>query len=801
MEKLRKTIAALESRLKRIEDERGQLIQALHALKHNLSDLEGRAAQPSFSTPSIEEQSSMAEKIKLFRGLFRGREDVYPKFWESKKNGKKGYSPVCEREWIKGVCRKPAIKCGECKNRKFSPLTDEVMRRHLLGAITIGVYAMLEDETCYFLAIDFDKEHWQDDAKAFRDTCREKNIPALLERSRSGNGGHVWILFSEPVASSLARQMGSLLITETMSNRSELEMRSYDRLFPNQDTMPKGGFGSLIALPLQKLPMVKGNSLFLDENLKPYPDQWAYLAGVRKMSLPEVRSLVDGTLENHDNIEIAVGEADEETKPWAKTPTSRQEIKRLSGKMPSTLNIILANRVYIKKDDLPPSLFTALKRLAAFQNPEFYKKQSLRLYTGKTTRVICCAEMIDNYLAIPRGCLERLTRICSVNDISLNVQEERFAGNKVDLGFQGELTEVQREVSKDLLNYETGVCVAPPGLGKTVIGIQMIAARAVNTLVLVHRKPLLEQWRAQISAFLGLGHDEIGQIGGGKDKATNVIDVAMLQSLNKKEGVDPRIKNYGQIIVDECHHIAAFSFEKVMMEAQAKYVVGLTATPYRRDGHQPIITMQCGPVRHKITSLREMAATSFSLSPRMITRTTDFFCPWSDEDKIHKLWPLLVVDEARNKMIIDDILKALEERRSPIVLTERKKHLEILKGALGGSVKNLIVLHGGMKSKNRKEMVARLKEIPAGEERLIIATGQYIGEGFDDPRLDTLFLTMPVSFRGKIVQYAGRLNRLYEGKKETRIYDYKDVHLPILLRMYEKRLRQYKKLGYEEIKP
>ncbi|MBI4681273.1 MAG: DEAD/DEAH box helicase family protein, partial [Nitrospirae bacterium] len=735
------------------------------------------------------------KKIALFRSLFRGREDIYPRLWTSKKTGNKGYSPVCENEWISGICKKPIVKCGDCDNRKFSSLTDDVICRHLDGNITIGIYPMLQGETCYFLAIDFDKQCWQDDVKAFLNTCKQKNIPASLERSQSGNGGHIWIFFSEPIPAVLVRQMGSFLITETMANRHELDMKSYDRLFPNQDTMPKGGFGNLIALPLQKIPMGKGNSVFLDENLIPFPDQWAYLLNVRKRSFDEVHSFVKEAIKTKDIMGISIGQTDEDVKPWEKSLSNNQKFEKLTCKLPLEIHIVLANRIYIKKDGLPSQLLNKVKRLAAFQNPEFYKKQSMRLSTALTPRVICCAEIIGDYMTIPRGCLEDFAELCSVNNISLNVQDKRFDGNKAEFNFYGELNENQDKVYKKLLEYEAGIFVAPPGIGKTVVAIRLIAARKVNTLILVHRKPLLEQWRAQIASFLRLPIAQIGQIGGGKDKSTNIVDVAMLQSLGKQDGVDSRIKNYGQIIIDECHHISAFSFERVMMEANARYVTGLTATPYRRDGHQPIIIMQCGPIRYKITAQKN---TKSSLNHKLMTRATDFLCSWSDKDNIHNLWPSLITDEKRNQMIFNDVIEALEEKRSPIVLTERKEHLEILKKKLEKFVKHIIVLHGGMKAGIRKEMIAKLAEIPDTEERLILATGQYIGEGFDDPRLDTLFLVMPFSFKGKIIQYAGRLHRLHPKKTEIRIYDYVDVNIPVLLRMYKKRFNTYKALGYFE---
>ena len=788
-------ISSIKRRMNEIDAEREQLVQELKALQLSLVDIENS----SFSSrpASVTARSSADKKIGVFRNLFRGREDVYPKLWTSKKTGAVGYSPVCENEWLRGVCEKPSVKCGECSNRKLLPLSDDVVRRHLEGYITIGVYPMLEDETCYFHSVDFDRQNWQDDARAFLTSCRNNNIPASLERSRSGNGGHIWIFFSEPVSAFLARQLGTYLITATMSQRHDLDMKSYDRLFPNQDTLPKGGFGNLIALPLQKAPMEKGNSIFLDENLIPYSDQWAYLSEVKKMSLKDIKSFLEQVTRGKDVMDIRISQTDEEVKPWEKASSDSLTFEKLTCKLPSAINAVLANRIYINKDGLPSPLLNKIKRLAAFQNPEFYKKQSMRLSTALTPRVICCAEELQNYITIPRGCAKNLSEFCSVNQITLNIQDKRIPGNDVQFMFAGNLTETQEKACRELLKYESGTFVAPPGIGKTVIGIRLIAARGVNTLVLVHRKPLLEQWRTQISAFLNIPTGSIGQIGGGKNKATNSIDVAMIQSIDKKEEVDSRIRNYGQIIVDECHHVSAFSFERVMMEANAKYIIGLTATPYRRDGHQPIITMQCGPIRHKVTTRKD--ATDSLLKYRLMMRTTSFAYPWSDGHNIQSLWQPLIMDENRNHMICEDILNSLEEKRSPIVLTERKEHLELLKQKLEKFVKHIIVLHGGMRAGTRKEMLSKLESIPDTEERLILATGQYIGEGFDDPRLDTLFIAMPFSFKGKMVQYAGRLHRLYQGKTEVRIYDYVDENIPVLMKMYKRRLKAYKALGYNQL--
>ena len=785
-------INRLKSRLEEINNEREQILQDLEKLQDELRSIESLDIL-TVSPITVNAQSTIKEKISLFRTLFKGRDDIYPRLWISKKTGAKGYSPVCENEWITSICKKPVVKCSDCNNRKFSQLSDDVIQKHLNGNVTIGIYPLLQDESCCFLAIDFDKKAWKDDVKAFMATCKQNNILAYLERSRSGNGGHIWIFFSEPIPAGLARQMGTFLITETMNQRHQLDMRSYDRFFPNQDTLPKGGFGNLIALPLQKIPMGNGNSVFVDEKFVPYADQWAYLSCVKRMTLNEIKSFVDEVTKIKDILGIRTSQDGEETKPWERILSYKKSFKKLSCKLPEKISVVLANRLYIKKEGLPSQLLTQIKRLAAFQNPEFYKKQSMRFSTAMTPRIICCAEYIEDYLSIPRGCLDDLKSLLSENKILLEVKDERFDGNHCNFNFKGELSEDQDKVFNKLLKNEIGTFVAPPGIGKTIIGIRLIAERKTNTLVLVHRKPLLEQWRTQIASFLGIPMTEIGQIGGGKDKSTNVVDVAMLQSLCRRGEVDIRIKNYGHIIVDECHHISAVSFERVMMEANARYIIGLTATPYRRDGHQPIIIMQCGPVRYKIRLQTDDEA---PFSQKLIIRFTNFSCTWSDEDTIHNIWPLLITDEERNQMICNDVMENLQEKRSPIILTERKEHLEILRQKLQDSVQHLVVLQGGMKAGIRKEMIAKLTNVPDDEARLILATGPYIGEGFDDPRLDTLFLAMPFSFKGKIVQYAGRLHRNYKGKTEIRIYDYVDSNMPVLQRMHKRRLKAYKALGY-----
>jgi superfamily II DNA or RNA helicase len=438
-----------------------------------------------------------------------------------------------------------------------------------------------------------------------------------------------------------------------------------------------------------------------------------------------------------------------------------------------------------------------IKRLAAFQNPEFFKKQKMRLSTHNTPRVIACFEELPGHVALPRGCRDALQSLLDEYGIALHLDDKRSVGTPTAFSFHGILSDIQQQTVDELMLHDIGVFVAPPGSGKTVVGAWLAAARNCSTLILVHRKPLLDQWVAQLSRFLDLSPKEIGTIGSGKIKANGILDVAMMQSLISKDKVADLVANYGQIIVDECHHLPAFSFERVLGEVKAKYVVGLTATPYRRDGHQPIIHLQCGPTRFLLN--RKQQATDEDFTRRLILRETGFSL--SDTDSgitIQEIYPRLTADRKRNHLILGDIKQSLAEGRSPILLTERKDHLKYLAGELRDTVKHLVVLHGGMGVKQRRKVMEHLASIPDDEERLILATGRYIGEGFDDARLDTLFLALPFSWKGMLVQYAGRLHRLHPGKVEVQVYDYVDSSVPMLAKMHEKRMKGFKTMGYEQ---
>ncbi len=799
-ENLLQTIAQEQSRLARLKAEQASVRDRLTALQAELDSL-GTEPEVRVHSPLAVEAlipRTSVEKIKLFRSLFRGREEVFPIRFMSKKAGKPGYAPACRNKFVQGVCELPKVKCGQCPTQAFRPFDDDAVLGHLTGRHIMGVYPLLDDETCWFLAADFDKRSWTDDVRAFIETCRRVGLPATVERSRSGNGAHVWFFFSAPVSASIARRMGCYLITETMSRRYQLSMDSYDRLFPSQDTMPRGGFGNLIALPFQHEPRQRQNSVFLDDQMEPYPDnqQWAYLASVPRIDPSTVDLIAREATRQGSVVGVQRAEtADEEdVAPWARLPSRRPTPVVITEPLPPKAHAVLAQKLFVEKAGLPSPLINQIKRLAAFQNPEFYKKQSMRLSTVTTPRVIACAEDLPRYVGLPRGCQVEVEALLRQYSVSLEVEDQRVTGEPLGVRFHGKLAPAQQKAVRALLDHDIGVFVAPPGIGKTVVGTYILAERDCSTLIIVHRQPLLDQWVAQLALFLGIDAKEIGQIRAGKKAGNGRLDVAMIQSLVRKEKVQDVVANYGQVIVDECHHLPAVSFERVLAEVKARYVVGLTATPQRRDGHHPITEMQLGPVRFTIDPRNQTAQRPFT--QKLVVRETDFKTPSEGTPNIQSLYALLAANERRNRLILDDVIQALEQGHSPILLTERKDHLGYLASRLEKFARHLIVLQGGMGAKERREVKERLAAIPNHEERLVLATGRYIGEGFDDARLDTFFLALPVSWKGTLIQYTGRLHRLHPGKTEVRIFDYVDSDVPMLLRMFKKRLRGYRAIGY-----
>ena len=742
---------------------------------------------PSYGAENGSKNSAPSEKIALFRGLFHGRADVYAVRWESTK-GKAGYAPACGNEWKPGICRKPSVKCAACDRRLLLPLTDQVLYDHLTGKCTVGVYPLLSDDTCRFLAIDFDGDDWREDARAFIQSGMELNVPAALEISRSGRGAHVWIFFSEPVPARQARQLGSALISHTCTRTRQLELSSYDRLFPNQDTLPKGGFGNLIALPLQKKARGRKCSVFVNESFEPFDDQWAFLASVSSMKTDELEKAIQRAIPDGHPLDVAFVEEEDEREPWKKRPAPSDKI---SGPLPESLKLVLANQIFIEKADLPQPLANRLIRLAAFQNPEFYKAQAMRLPVWDKPRIIECAENFPNHIGLPRGCLDAVLDLLAQNKVKVELLDERQPGICISVDFRGNLRTEQSAALKTMLLQETGVLCAPTAFGKTVTAAALIAKRSVSTLILVHRIELLKQWRDRLNVFLDIPKGEMGVMGGGKWEPSYHIDIAAMQSLLRRENLAEMLDHFGQIIVDECHHVSAFSFESILKQAKARFVVGLTATPVRRDGHQPIIFMQCGPIRHS-ASRSETALTCLEVWPRMLE--APLIEPEAD---IQEVFHVLFTNVSRNRQIVADIVNAYQEGRKIIVLTARTEHLSLLREMLGDRVEPCYVLHGRIPKKQRADILDNLKGLKDSTAFVLLATGSLIGGGFDHPPLDTLVLAMPISWKGTLQQYAGRLHREHAGKQDVRIYDYVEHDHPQLNRMWEKRLRGYRNMGYE----
>lgn len=753
------------------------------------------------------------ERIELFRSLFRGREDVFARRWYSKVTNKSGYQPVCVNEWRRGLCDKKAIKCAECPNRNFLSLGYDDVCRHLIGndengCDVVGIYAIMSDNNCAFLCTDFDdkscKHRYKDDVLAFVGVCRDWNIPYSIERSRSGNGAHVWIFFNAVVPAYKARRLGNAILTEAMSRDGRMAFDSYDRFFPNQDRMPEGGFGNLVALPLQGKARKDLNSVFVDDEFFAYRDQWAYLAQVQKIE----EQKVDVILQNHIHEDLGVLSTSSESKPWV-TPIP-QNIN--SADFTKAITITVADKIYIPLNSVSAKVLNHIKRIAAFRNPEFYKKQAMRMSTYGIPRIISCFDITDDYLAMPRGCKEAIMKLLDSNGAKYTIVDETNHGKAVAVTFLGTEREEQLDAIESLLPFDNGVLHATTAFGKTVTAASLTARRKVNTLILVHSKALLTQWHERLSEFLDIDYKEpepvkkrgrrkafspIGCLDSTTNTVHGVIDIALLQSCFEDGEVKSFVQDYGMVIVDECHHVSSITFEKVLKSVKAQYVHGLTATPIRKDGQQPIIFMQCGPIRFSADSKSQIQKQSFRRY--LIPRFTSYRSITDDKQSFPALQKSLAADEVRNSLIVDDVRKTLESGRTPIVLTGIKQHVHLLAERLKSYANNVIQLTGTCTAKEKREALQRLQEIPADEPLVIVATGQYVGEGFDYPRLDTLFLALPISWKGRLEQYAGRLHRENDGKKDVRIYDYIDIHEPVCDNMYHNRLRAYAAIGYQTV--
>lgn len=742
--------------------------------------------------------SSKEDKIKLYLSLFRGREDVCAKRWRNKP----GYSPYCFNDFKEGICNKPKVKCSECKNSSFAPLDEERIEGHLLGKYVLGIYPMKKNDTCYFLAMDFDEATWKIDIQAVLGICRRNQIPAYTERSRSGNGGHVWFFFENEVKASSARKFGMSILSMAMKECGSINFTSYDRLFPSQDFLQKEGYGNLIALPLQKEAREEGNSVFVDDNFLAIQDQWTHLSEMKRISQEELMKISRMVSSLDEHVDAMRNEHEK----------SEENIIDLNHEDFSHILYMEKGRgIKVAKAGLSPKALYFLRELASYANPEFFAKQGMRQTTYGIPRMTVVYDEDENSIILPRGKEKALLEKLKALDIKYQLKDKRNAGESYPMTFCGQLTEHQEEAFSALRYEENGVLSATTGFGKTVIGTRLIVEKKCNALVLVHTKELADQWKKRLEEFLKIDVDiesiadkrkrkrsVIGQLGGGKNTLNGIVDIAIMQSLFEKDkNVKSLIDHYGLIIVDECHHISAKNFSRILSSAKAKYIFGLTATPIRKDGHHPIIFMHCGPVRYRVDAKQEALKRSFD--HYILPRFTNVRMPMEKEQKdwhITEIYKNICESETRNNLIVEDVMEAVEDGRNPLVLTERATHVMELSILLEEKDMHPIVLTGRLKSSERKEAVSRIASIKDGEKFVILATGKLVGEGFDVPRLDTLFMAMPIAWKGTITQYTGRLHRSFESKKEVLIYDYVDVHIPVLERMYLKRLSAYKALGY-----
>lgn len=787
---LRRRLADLSAEILRTEDELASL------------ESEGRLALGETPLPSKIPQTP-AEKVALFLDLFGTRRTIYPKRWENGKSGKSGYSPACDNDSfsnrLSGICQKPKIKCSECPHQRFPALDERAVEAHLRGEQTLGVYAIGADDNCRFLAADFDGDGWRDDVLAYREAAERVGITVAIERSRSGNGAHGWIFFAEPVPAAAARRMGAILVAKASALRPTLSLGAYDRLFPNQDTLPAGGFGNLIALPLAKVPRQNGNALFVDSHLVAFEDQWSYLAALPRLSqesLERVLARIAPVAPGPPSSRTGTGldHVDDFALQNDATMLDLSQPRIRGGMIAGDVTVRLDAQIHVPRS-LPTPVLAALKRLATFPNPIFHEKLRLRFATFDTPRFLFAGEWQADRLVLPRGVLDRSLALLEMAGATVVVQDARDIGERVPWKFQGELREGQEAAVRKILAEDQGVLCAPPGAGKTVMGCALVARARASALVLVHRAVLVDQWRDTAMQFLGLKRKEIGIWRGPSHRRTGRLDIAMLPSLARVEDLASALAGYGMVIIDECHHVPAASFEAVLKACPSRRVYGLTATPKRKDRLEKLLFAQCGPIRHTLVDAPTAEVRTVKVHRTSVSLPADI----GQRPPIHVIWEALVQDQGRVAVIVSDLLSCVATGRSPLVLADRKVYLDRLQQAISAQAPHVIChrLEAQLGKRARSEILGQIDaHYTAGTPFVLFATASLIGEGFDLPRLDTLVLAMPLSWKGRLVQYAGRLHRIHNAKGAPLIYDYLDENHAVTNAMFRRRLAGYRELNY-----
>ena len=823
-------INSLQSRIQALEDENRLLKERLDEAGVSYADIVSGDAEGVVELYDPDQGArikkfDVTDKIAsdFFMMFCRGRKDLYDLRYTNPKTGKNGYYTQCFNRWDRGchIQKKDGVRCKDCELRAYKPVTLPLIKAHMNGTDpngndVVAIYPMLENNLCQLLVFDFDNhakgaeqedyantdDRWKEEINALRRICKNLDVDAVVERSRSGRGAHLWIFFKEMIPARLARKFGFALLEKGAESVNLKSFKYYDRMIPTQDALPEGGLGNVIALPLQGMALKSGNSAFVDENWNAYEDQLKVLAGTRRLTRQEI--------EDYLSLWYSTGFTSEDNgtdAPWDKN----SEIE--AGSVKGVVRIVLADRIYIDSSGMSNKTKRQLRRMATFSNKQYFQNQAMDMPNYDESRFIYLGSDEGKYIVLPRGLREDILKKFDNAGIRYKIEDKRTQGRELNISFKGELRESQIPAAETMLENETGILHAATAFGKTVVCCDMIARRGISTLILVDRADLMNQWIKRLDEFLDIDEELpeyqtktgrtrkrkslIGNLQGAHDTLTGIVDVAMIRSLKKKDGFHPMLKEYAQVYFDECHHAASESAIEVLQEINAKYVYGVTATPKRGDGKEKINEFLLGPIRYRFTAkdraeeqnIDHLVYPRFTrtVKPHHLSKT-----PYGND-----AYELIRNNDVRDEQIIRDVADCVQAGRTPVVLTKYVDHAKKLSERLKTYADRLILLTGANGTKARRAQVEELNKVDDLDSLILVGTGSLLGEGFDFPRLDTLFMATPVSGENVVEQYVGRLNRDYDGKENVIVYDYVDSHIPKFDKMYAARLKAYKKIGYE----
>ena len=705
------------------------------------------------------------QNIDLYKSLFRGRTDIYAVRWE--KGGRSGYMPAYKVDWTE--YNKHKAKGGtfkDYKNKEYLSFDNSALEAHFSGRETCGIYPLLKDNTSYFIAVDFDKQNWRETIVKLHNTCSIFDIPSYIERSRSGNGGHLWVFFESAFPAKQSRKiMFELLRHSNIISHFEKEP-SFDRLFPNQDFHSGKGMGNLIALPFQGNSLKQGNSCFINpETFEAVENQWGFLESVKKISIDKLKNLYEQFFDVRPN-EIF--------------------ISNFADNKPFDLEIVISNQIYLKRAQLNQKLIVFLREQLNFYNSDYLVKKNLGKSTFNTEKFFRLIEEATNEVMIPRGFSASLVQFCRKEKIPFKIIDKREKKDSIDFESSIELQDHQEIALEKIREKDFGVIVSPPGSGKTVIGLKIIAEKRQPALIIVHRKQLLDQWIERIQDFLKIPKKDIGQIGNQKKKIGKQITIAMIQSLSRVDDYSEISNAFGTIIIDECHHIPAKSFREAIINFNAFYLYGLTATPKRKNNDQKLIFVYIGNILHQVNQQQFLAERN--IKTEINIKETELFAPFDYKiDKYETISRILIHDTQRNSLILNDIENNANRFNTILILSERKAHVDILNLYLKDKYET-ITIYGDDAESVRKSKIEQIKQ---GHFKIVISTGQFFGEGIDISNLECLFIVYPFAFEGKLIQYIGRIQR---SKNPPVIFDYRDSKIDYFEKMFKQRKRYYNKL-------